>query len=293
MLNTELILNSNGSIYHLGLQPEDIAEKIIFVGDPDRVGEVTQHFDTVEFTCHRREFHTQTGYLQGQRITVLSTGIGTDNIDIVLNELDALVNIDFGTRSLKNAATSLKILRLGTCGGLQAEAPVGTIVHSQWAVGLDGLLQYYVYDKNEAILSAEKALADFLSTYENTYFGEPFMAACSPTFSALLAAEKAVLQGITLTAKGFYGPQGRSLGRTTLRNPQLLDILSAFSYENVQVTNLEMETSGILGLGEILGHECASLSVILANRPLGLFSADPAKAVGNLIEKGLELMLKW
>lgn len=293
MLHTELILNADGSIYHLALKPTEIANKIILVGDPDRVAEITKHFDNVEFTCKKREFHTQIGYLKGQRIMVLSTGIGTDNIDIVLNELDALANVDFEKRTIKEVITSLKILRLGTCGGLQANIPVDTIVHSEWAVGLDGLLQYYVYEKNEQLLSAEKALYDFLSTWKNEYFGEPYMAVAASSFSHLVEKENEILQGITLTAKGFYAPQGRSLGRTTLRNTQLLDILSCFSYQNMMATNLEMETSGILGLGKILGHECASLSVILANRALGIFSENPEKAVENLIQKGLDLLLRW
>lgn len=293
MLNTEFILNADGSIYHLALKPADIAEKIIFVGDPDRVASVTQHFDSVEFVRKKREFHTQTGWLKGQRITVISTGIGTDNIDIVLNELDALANINFDMRKVKAHLTSLKILRLGTCGGLQADIPVGSIVNSAWALGLDGLLKYYVFEKNGDILEAEKALADFLANWETEYFGETYLANCATSFLHLLAKETEIINGITLTAKGFYGPQGRSLGRTNLRSPRLLDILSQFSYQKVVASNLEMETSGILGLGRILGHECASLSVILANRPLGVFCEKPTEAVEQLIQKGLSLMLEW
>lgn len=293
MLDTELILNADGSIYHLALKPTEIANKIILVGDPDRVDLITQYFDNVVFSCKKREFHTQIGYLKGQRIMVLSTGIGTDNIDIVLHELDALANVDFEKRVVKEENTSLKILRLGTCGGLQANIPVNTIVHSQWAVGLEGLLQYYVYEKNDELLSAEKALNSFLSTWKNDYFGEPYMAVAASSFSHLVEKEKDILQGMTLTAKGFYGPQGRSLGRTILRNPQLLDILSGFSYQNIRAINLEMETSGILGLGKILGHDCASLSVILANRALGTFSENPEKAVEDLIKKGLDLLSRW
>ncbi len=293
MLHTELILNADGSIYHLALKPTEIADKIILVGDPDRVELVTQYFDNVKFTCKKREFHTQIGYLQGQRIMVLSTGIGTDNIDIVINELDALANVDFEKRVIRDKPISLKILRLGTCGGLQANIPVNSIVHSKWTVGLDGLLRYYVYEKEDSLLLAENALNDFLLAWRNEYFGEHYMAFAADSFSYLVEKEKEIIQGITLTAKGFYGPQGRSLGRTTLQNPQLLDILSTFSYQNLAVTNLEMETSGILGLGKILGHECASLSVILANRALGTFSENAEKATLRMIQKGLDLMLRW
>lgn len=287
MQSTELILNPDGSVYHLHLLPEDLAEKIIFVGDPERVPSVAKHFDTIEVQKRKREFHTVTGIYKGQRMTVLSTGIGTDNIDIVLNELDALANIDLTSRSIKKELKQLKIMRLGTCGGLQKENLPSTIVHSRYAIGMDRLLDYYDYQQTDL----DRAIATYFS-HSDLKNILPYTAKSSDSFYELLQATD-VKQGITVTAQGFYGPQGRSLGRIPVTYPTILDTLSAFSFADKQVLNLEMETAGILGLGALLGHECASLSVILANRPLGLFSENPARDVEKLIEKGLDWMLRW
>lgn len=289
---TELILNPNGSVYHLNLLPQEIAPKVIFVGDPERVPTVTQHFDHLEFTKQKREFCASTGSLQGQRITVLSTGIGTDNIDIVWNELDALVNIDLEGREVKKELTRLKVMRLGTCGGLQKDVPVGSIVNSQFALGLEGLMEYYQYEQN----MQEKSLTTSFSQYlqeNNLPLSFFYGTACSTSGYELLAAQHEILQGITLTAKGFYAPQGRSLGRVAITHPHIIDTIAAYQFENVVVTNLEMETAGILALGKALGHECLSLSVILANRATHTFSQNPEKAITHLVEKGLTWMLDW
>ncbi|MFN0202221.1 MAG: nucleoside phosphorylase [Bacteroidia bacterium] len=289
---TELILNPNGSIYHLNLLPHEIAEKVVFVGDPERVSTVTQHFDKLEFTRQKREFCTSTGWLQGQRITVLSTGIGTDNIDIVFNELDALVNIDFENRTIKEELTSLKVMRLGTCGGLQKEIPVGSIVNSQYALGLEGLMEYYQSASNATETELKENFATYLQTHQLrlSYF---YATECSASGYELLAKQSDIYQGITLTAKGFYAPQGRSLGRVGITHPNIIDICADFQYLNSRVTNLEMETAGILALGKAFGHECLSLSVILANRASHTFSQNPEKDVEKLVEKGVELLLKW
>lgn len=291
--STELILNADGSIYHLALLPEDIAHKIIFVGDPERIPQVTAHFDSILMKKAKREFHATTGIYKGQMLTVMSTGIGTDNIDIVMNELDALVNIDFASRTIKNELISLKIMRLGTCGGMQKELPVGTIVHSAYAVGADGLLTHYPSQNSAEIERMNDYLAtampDFASASE-------YYIVKSEGFEALLQHPE-IHKGITLTNKGFYGPQGRSLGRVKVAFPTLIDDFTDLRFPtdagDLPILNLEMETAGILGLGGLLGHQCVSLSVILANRPLGIFAENPAQAVGNLIQTGLDLMLKW
>lgn len=288
--STELILNPDGSVYHLCLLPEEVAHKVIFVGDPERIPGVTRHFDSIEMQKSKREFHTATGYFKGQRMTVLSTGIGTDNIDIVLNELDALVNIDLKSRTINENKVKLKIMRLGTCGGLQPENMPGTIVRSRFSVGMDGLLDYYQGGRLEEL---EMRFRQYLSGIENMDF--PFYAVKdAESVNEIFQKYPEIKQGITFTAKGFYGPQGRSLGRLTVTNPQIIDVFSGFSFYHIyKALNLEMETAGILGLGGLLGHECVSLSVILANRPKGVFAENPAQCVETLIEKGLEIMEQW
>lgn len=290
--STDLILNADGSVYHLCLLPSDISHKIILVGDPERVSDITQYFDYVEVVKQKREFHTQTGYFKNERISVISTGIGTDNIDIVLNELDALVNIDLETREVKENLISLKIMRLGTCGGLQTEIEVGSIVYSRFAIGMDGLNDYYWWDDEEK--STEKleiALEDHLLEYPEG--GLPmYIAEADAQFSNLLKEYPHIIQGITLTAKGFYAPQGRML-RLEPAFPNLLDRFASFYFEEYKVTNLEMETAGILGLGRALGHQCVSLSVVLANRNLKIFAQNPQESVANLIQVGLSLFTFW
>lgn len=289
---TELILNEDGSVYHLNLLPEELAEAVIFVGDPDRVDRVASRFDQIELTKSKREFRTITGQFRGQRVTVISTGIGTDNIDIVLNELDALVNIDFRTRTIKERLTSLKILRLGTCGGLQKELAPGTLVLSGAAVGLDGLMPFYVTNQpgiSGLVGTARKALGEYPEIASLIY-------GARASAGLLRHADDHfpdIHQGITFTAAGFYGPQGRSLGRVGVAVRGLPDLMSTVTFEGARMVNMEMETSGILGLGAALGHECGSFSVILANRHTLEFHPAPSKAVDELIDTGLELLISW
>lgn len=289
---SELILNPDGSVYHLNLKPEDLADRIFFVGDPDRVEQVSKHFDSIEKKIRKREFYTITGYLGKQRLSVMSTGIGTDNIDIVWNELDALVNIDFATRQIRATHKKLHVLRLGTCGGLDPEVPVGSLVNSQYAIGGDGLMHYY-----DTSTYSDAAFLKALNSFQKSQLPHmsSFYAAKGAESIIPLIREKFpnILQGITFTAAGFYGPQGRNLGRLQLKTEDFVDQLRTFRFENISVLNMEMETAGILGLGRGLGHGAASLSVILANRSRGEFHQDPKKAIEGLIEQGLEIMLGW
>ena len=289
---SELILNPDGSLYHLHLKPGQVAEKIFFVGDPMRVEKVSKHFDQIHFQVKNREFYTISGRIGNIELSVISTGIGTDNIDIVWNELDAIFNFDLQQREIKEKLQAIKVLRLGTCGGLQEDIEVGTLVNSKFAIGADSLMHFY--DTQEFTnLPFQKALLDFQVDYLPS--SPAFYASeASLSFSELVGRESfPIKEGITLTAAGFYGPQGRSLGRIPLRSADLIDQLKKFHFAGLPVLNLEMETSGILGLGKGLGHQAASLSAILANRSTGKFSDDPAGVVEHLIETGIELMLKW
>jgi len=275
---SELIINKDGSIYHLNLLPEDLATTIITVGDPDRVSSVTKHFDTIEVSKQKREFKTETGYYKGKRITVISTGIGTDNIDIVFNELDALVNIDFESRTIKPNHTSLDIVRIGTSGTIQNTIPIDSILISELAVGFDSLLHFYdskhIQHKaiSEAIVSQTNWSDDKSKPYVVSYdenFGDKFKS-------------DSVINGFTATNVGFYGPQSRTL-RLALQDDELNDKLANFSFEGNQITNLEMETAGIYGLAKLLGHKAVSMNAILANRATGDFSENPDRIVDDLI----------
>jgi len=289
---SELILNPDGSVYHLNLRPEHLANKIIFVGDPERVDRVSRHFDKIDTQVQKREFQTVSGHIGNQRLSVISTGIGTDNIDIVWNEVDALFNIDLNTRSLRNKLKQLHVLRLGTCGGLRPDMPVGTMVNSQYAIGADGLMHFYDTRK-----FTDPAFQQALETFQRTHLPgvAHFYAAEGSNSLVRLLDDKHpdIHSGITYTAAGFYGPQGRNLGRLPLKSPDLTDILQRFTYQERSVLNLEMETSGILSLGKGLGHQAGSLSVILANRSAGKFHPQPQQAIDKLIETGLEIMLNW
>ena len=280
---SELILNPDGSVYHLNLLPENIAHDIIFVGDQNRVEKITQFFDSIEFSQQKREFKTQTGIYKGKRITVLSTGIGPDNIDIVMNELDALVNIDLKTRRPKTELTSLNIIRIGTSGSLQPDIPCDSFVMSKMGLGLDNMLRSYLIDEisNPAIENA------FISqTNWDLKKGKPYVIACSEKLEKLIESDK-IHKGITATAGGFYGPQGRVL-RLDIQDTTLNSKMDNFNFEGNRITNFEMETSAIYGLGKLLGHECLSLNAIIANRALGTFSEDPYKAVDELIAYTLD-----
>jgi uridine phosphorylase len=282
---SELIINARGAIYHLDVRPEELAQNIITVGDPDRVGEVSKYFDAVEIKRRHREFVTHTGRIGKKRISVVSTGIGPDNIDIVLNELDALVNIDFETRFIKQALTSLNIIRIGTSGSLQADVPVDSFVVSTHALGLDNLLNYYRLEHNEHEV---QLLQSFIThTQLNTQVANPYISLASGTL--LKNFVNGFHHGITVTCPGFYGPQGRIL-RLGIKNPDLIDRLTQFSFGQHRITNFEMETSAIYGLGKLLGHHCLSLSAIVANRMTKEFSKDSATTVDNLIKKSLDLI---
>ena len=282
---SELIINDRGAIYHVNCRPEEIANTIITVGDPDRVNEVSKYFDRIEFKNHHREFNTHTGYIGKKRITVTSTGIGPDNIDIVMNELDAVVNIDFETRTIKDILTSLNIIRIGTCGSLQKDIPVDSFVASTHGLGIDNLMNFYINNSNEE----EKQILHAFKTHTQMQQGisEPYINAAG--ISLLKEFVSGFHQGITVTCPGFYGPQGRVL-RMGLNQPQLIDRLSGFSFGQHRICNFEMETSAIYGMGKIMGHHCLSLSAIVANRISGEFSKDGGAAVEKLIKNALEII---
>lgn len=283
---SELILNSRGAVYHLNVRPEELAETIITVGDPDRAGEVSKYFDTIECKCQHREFITHTGTIGNKRISVVSSGIGPDNIDIVMNELDALANIDFASRTIKPALTRLTIIRLGTCGSLQADIPVDSIVASTHGIGIDNLLNYYRHDSNHEEM---QILQQFIAHTQITgRFSQPYISTAGA--GVLKHFVSGFHHGITVTCPGFYGPQGRVL-RLGLTNPDLIDRLSNFSFGQHRIANFEMETSAIYGLGKLLGHQCLSLSTVVANRIKKEFSKDANVAVENMIKKSLEIII--
>lgn len=285
--SSELILNPDGSVYHLNLLPEHIANDIIFVGDQNRVEKITQYFDNIEFSTQKREFKTQTGLFKGKRITVLSTGIGPDNIDIVMNELDALVNIDLKTRLPKEKLSSLNIVRIGTSGSLQADIPVDSFVMSKFGLGLDNMLRSYLIDE-----ISELKMEDAFIKHTNWDLrkGRPYVISCSEKLEKLFESDK-IFKGITGTAGGFYGPQGRML-RLNIQDERLNSKMDSFNYDGMSMTNLEMETAAIYGLGKLLGHSCLSLNAIIANRANGTFSEDPYKAVDEMIGYALEQLAK-
>ena len=282
---SELIINNRGAIYHVNCRPEEIATTIITVGDPDRVKEVSKFFDRIEFKNQHREFVTHTGFIGAKRLSVTSTGIGPDNIDIVMNELDALVNIDFNTRTIKEKLTSLNIIRVGTCGSLQQEIPVDSFVSSTHGLGLDNLMNFYQHTSNEE----EKQLLHSFNTHTQLHQGitSPYITGAG--VSLLKEFVSGFHQGITVTCPGFYGPQGRVL-RMGLTQPQLIDRLTTFSFGQHRISNFEMETSAIYGMGKVLGHRCLSLSAVVANRITKEFSSDGGAAVENLIKKTLQII---
>lgn len=279
---SELILNPDGSIYHLNVRPEQIADTVLTVGDPDRVARISRHFDTIELKVSRREFVTHTGWLGKKRLTVLSTGIGTENIDIVMNELDALANIDFKTRLPKEIHKVLNIIRVGTSGTVWRETPVDSFVTSAFGLGLGNLMHFYEYENSAEELEILAQIKNFA----------PFPAAIQPQIFAANAALLELLtfdiQGITLTAPGFYAPQGRQLRAISKFTSENLNRLSDFQYKNWRITNFEMETSAIFGLAKVLGHRAVSCNAIIANRILKQFSNDPTKTVDRLIQQVLE-----
>lgn len=279
---SELVLNPDGSIYHLHLFPEQLADTILTVGDPDRVPKVSQYFDHIDFTSQKREFVTHTGRIGSKRITVISTGIGPDNIDIVLNELDALANIDLENRKIKAEKKTLRFIRIGTTGGLQAQHPVGTLISSSHAIGMDNLLHFYPYHPGPEALALKTA-------FEQRYPTLPVPVYTGQADADLLQSVTGKwAQGITITFPGFYAPQGRSLRLGSLITSGLLDSFADFEFKGRQITNFEMETSALLGLAEMLGHQALSCSVILANRHDRTFSQDTGQDVDRLIRSVLE-----
>lgn len=272
---SELIISPDGSVYHLALRPEELASLVFVVGDPDRVSQVSKYFDSVEVKKQHREFLSETGYIGKKRITCLSTGIGTDNIDIVLNELDALVNIDFETRTIKDTLSSLDIIRLGTSGGIQADMEVDSFIASAFGIGLDGLLGYYDYTPkfSEWDYLLYPAIKDFGIT--------PFITAANDVLLQKYASD--IDKGVTITNTGFYGPQGRMV-RAEVKNKNYIDMLCNIRMGNHRITNMEMETSAIYGLSEMLGHRALSINAIIANRSRGTFSKDPLAAVDKMIQ---------
>jgi len=280
---SELIINDRGAVYHLDLRPEELAGTIITVGDPDRVKEVSRHFDKVEFTTQHREFVSHTGWLGKKRLSVISTGIGPDNIDIVLNELDALVNIDLTARRVKDRLTSLRIIRVGTSGSLQEDIPVDHFVASTHGLGIDNLLNFYRLEQNEEEKELLHSFTTFTQLHNNT--GQPYITGAGASLLKLFVQD--FHQGITVTCPGFYGPQGRVL-RLGIRNPGFVDKLTAFQFGRHRISNFEMETAAIYGLGKLLGHHCLSLSAIVANRVKRDFSKDAGATIRKLILKTLD-----
>jgi len=281
---SELIINPDGSIYHLNLRPEQLARDIITVGDQDRVGEVSKHFDRIDTKVQKREFTTHTGELNGKRLTVISTGIGTDNIDIVLNELDALANIDFETRREKEKLTSLNFIRIGTSGAMQEDIPVDSFLVSKFGIGIDGLLHFYEYQNNA---DEHMTFLNFMESVgrEINFPIRPYIASAGENLLEKLASD--FLKGITVTCPGFYAPQGRIL-RGNLSVNALLQNLSSFNNNGLRCTNFEMETAGIYGLANALGHQAISFNAILANRISNEFSKTPKETVEKLIVSVLD-----
>lgn len=284
---SELVLKPNGAIYHLNLLPEDLADTVIFVGDPERVEKISQHFDRIDLAKSNREFVIHTGYIGKKRLTVLSTGMGSENIDIVVNELDALVNIDLETRTRKAEKKQLNIIRLGTCGALHSETQLDEVVISTMGIGLSNLMAFYNY----AYSSAEQsAMEQFRAHYPEVFDSITFFAAEGSDELIKHFADIGVM-GHTLTCTGFYAPQGRELNGA-LAFPDLFDKFASLSLNNIPVKNLEMETAAIYGLGKVLGHRCCSISNVVAQRANQEFTKDVDKGVNNMAVKALEKIIE-
>lgn len=285
--SSELILNPDGSIYHLNLLPEQLADTVITVGDQDRVAEVSKYFDSIEVKVQKREFKTHTGNLNGKRISVISTGIGTDNIDIVLNEVDALKNIDFCSRKVKDELTSLDIFRIGTSGSIQPDLELDSFVASEKAIGFDGLIYFYADgDFNE--LEYADSFSHHINWNSNK--AKPYVISANKKLLAKFLKEEYTI-GTTATNIGFYGPQGRIL-RLGLEDEDLNEKLQNFRFKGNKITNMEMETSGIYALSQMLGHKAVSLNAIVANRSQGTFSANPEQTIDRLIKSVLRIITR-
>ena len=284
--DSELIINADGSIFHLHLKPEQLADKVILVGDPGRVPLVAKHFDQKECDVQSREFRTITGTFRGKRITVLSTGIGCDNIDIVMNELDALANIDFGTRTVKPQLRTLEIVRLGTCGGLQPNTPEGTFVASEISIGFDGLLNFYAGRADVCDTALEAAFLKHQGWQDWQCIAHPYAVHANQELTDRIAGTDMV-RGITVACGGFYGPQGRSL-RLPLADPEANQKIMDFEYSGHRITNFEMESSALAGLSLLLGHKATTCCMVIANRLAGKANPNYKNSIDSLIELVLE-----
>jgi uridine phosphorylase len=285
---SELILNSDGTIFHLHIKPENLADRILLVGDQARVDAVALFFDSIEFSNQNREFRTVTGTYKGRRFTVLSTGIGTDNIDIVLNELDALVNIDLENREIKKEKKSLKIIRIGTSGGLQDDLPVNSYVVSQKSIGFDGMLNFYANREEVCDMPFEKAFKQYTGWHES--LPTPYVVDASRHLMPLFDGPE-FTKGVTISAPGFYGPQGRVL-RLPLAMPELNRSIARFRFDGLKITNFEMESSAIYGLSKMLGHQALAVCLIIANRVAGKANENYHAEMKKLIEKVLDCLIK-
>lgn len=281
---SELIINPDGSVFHLHIKPEQLAQKIVLVGDPGRVATVAEHFDTKECDIESREFHTITGNYQGKRITVVSTGIGCDNIDIVLNELDALANIDFESRYEKDKPCSLELVRIGTCGGLQPNTPTGTYIASAKSIGFDGLLNFYAGRNEVCDLDFEKAFTHHMNW--NPQLCAPYVIDSNPELLERIAG-KDMVRGVTIACGGFFGPQGREL-RVPLADPEQNQKVENFEYEGWKITNFEMESSALAGLARLMGHRATTCCMVIANRLAKQANVNYKNSIDELIKLALD-----
>lgn len=278
---SELIINKDGSVFHLHVRPEQLADKVILVGDPGRVALVASHFEEKEMDVESREFRTVTGTYKGKRITVISTGIGCDNIDIVMNEVDALANIDFQTRTEKQQLRSLEIVRIGTCGGLQLNTPEGTFICSEYSVGFDGLLNFYEGRNAVCDLKMERALISHLGWTGNMCQPYPYVIKADENLVERIA-QNDMVRGITVACGGFFGPQGRQL-RVPLVDPHQNEKIESFEYEGMHITNFEMESSALAGLAKLMGHRATTACMVIANRRAGKANTGYKNIIDDLI----------
>ena len=283
---SELLINEDGSVYHLHVKPEQLADKIIVVGDPARVDLIASYFDDVECQIVSREFHTTTGTYRGKRISIISTGIGCDNVDIVLNEIDALANIDFQTRETKDRLRSFEIVRIGTCGGLQPDTPIGTYICSEVSIGFDGLLNFYQGRNAVCDLPMERALLNHLGWSGNMCCPAPYAIHSDKELVERIARTD-MKRGITVACGGFFGPQGRQL-RIPLADPHQNEKIGSFEYNGLRITNYEMESSALAGLSRLLGHRATTVCLVIANRVAQEANTDYKKLMNNLIQMVLE-----
>lgn len=283
---SELIINSDGSVFHLHVKPEQLADKVILVGDPGRVALVASHFDTKECDIESREFHTITGTYKGKRITVISTGIGCDNIDIVMNEVDALANIDFNTREERATLRQLEVVRIGTCGGLQLNTPAGTFICAEYSIGFDGLLNFYAGRNAVCDLQMERALLNHLGWSGNMCQPAPYVVAADRELVERIAKDDMV-RGFTVACGGFFGPQGREL-RIPLADPHQNEKIESFEYNGMRINNFEMESSALAGLAKLMGHKATTVCMVIANRRAQKADTGYKSHIDDLIKLVLE-----